>query len=91
MLWNNVKTFSDAMADVLENGSTSPIVPIIVGENEAALAAAAQLEQKGYFVPAIRYPTVPLGQARLRVTLSASHTEEKIIGLADELLRLIKS
>ncbi|YCM44055.1 8-amino-7-oxononanoate synthase [Verrucomicrobiaceae bacterium 227] len=56
----------------------SPIVPVILGENETALAASQNLLEKGYLVPAIRFPTVPRGTARLRITLSAAHTEAQI-------------
>lgn len=51
----------------------TPIVPIVLGSNEAALAAATALEHAGFLVPAIRYPTVPRGTARLRISLSAAH------------------
>ncbi len=52
----------------------TPILPLIIGDESAAVAAAASLRQKGIFVPAIRYPTVARGAARLRVTLTASHS-----------------
>ncbi|MEY2892521.1 MAG: hypothetical protein RJA98_2429 [Pseudomonadota bacterium] len=54
--------------------SASAIQPLIVGDNAAALALSAALEAAGLWVPAIRPPTVPVGTARLRFTLSASHT-----------------
>jgi 7-keto-8-aminopelargonate synthetase-like enzyme len=53
----------------------SPIVPIIVGSNAAALRAADMLLQHDVYVPAIRPPTVAIGTARLRVTLSAAHDD----------------
>jgi len=65
-----------------EGNPPSPIMPIQLGSNEAALAAAAGLEEAGFFVPAIRYPTVPRGTARLRVSLSAAHTPEAVAELA---------
>jgi 8-amino-7-oxononanoate synthase len=64
---------------------STPIVPRILGDNEAALAAAADLEKAGFLVPAIRYPTVPRGTARLRVSLSAAHPPEAILQLARKL------
>ena len=62
--------------------SPTPIQPIVVGGNEAALALAAALLDRGIWVPAIRPPTVPEGTARLRVTLSAAHTAEQVERLA---------
>jgi 8-amino-7-oxononanoate synthase len=61
--------------------SRTPIQPIVVGESAQALHVAQQLEAAGYYVPAIRPPTVPQGQARLRVTLSAAHDEGMVEGL----------
>ena len=54
--------------------STTAIQPIILGENKIALAVAQHLADAGYWIPAIRPPSVPAGSARLRVTFSASHT-----------------
>ena len=69
-------------------GNTAPqsaIIPIMLGGEETALAASQWLFESGYFVPAIRYPTVAKGSARLRVTLSAAHTPEQISGLCKTL------
>jgi 8-amino-7-oxononanoate synthase len=60
--------------DRLRPGHPSPIVPVILGEEAAALAAAKALADQGLLVPAIRPPTVPPGTSRLRVALSAAHT-----------------
>ena len=51
---------------------------LVIGSNEAALAAMESLRQRGLWVPAIRPPTVAAGTARLRFTLSAAHTREDI-------------
>jgi 8-amino-7-oxononanoate synthase len=61
--------------------SNTPIQPLLLGENASALAAAAALEQKGFLVGAIRPPTVPEGRARLRITLSAGHSEAQVDAL----------
>ncbi len=66
--------------------SQSPIIPFIVDDEEAALELAASLDERGFFVPAIRYPTVARGAARLRITLSASHEMEQVDALAAAVL-----
>jgi 8-amino-7-oxononanoate synthase len=63
--------------------SQTPIQPVICGDDDTALAMAAGLEQAGYWVAAIRPPTVPEGRARLRVTLSALHGVADVDGLVD--------
>jgi 8-amino-7-oxononanoate synthase len=60
----------------------SAIVPLILGSEECALSEAARLLKFGFFVPAIRYPTVPRNTARLRITLSAVHESDQIRELA---------
>jgi 8-amino-7-oxononanoate synthase len=69
-------------------GHPSPIVPVILGDERRALDAAAALLQAGLLVPAIRPPTVPAGTSRLRVTLSATHTDEHVDRLAKALAGL---
>ncbi|MFO1242560.1 MAG: 8-amino-7-oxononanoate synthase [Rickettsiales bacterium] len=61
----------------------SPIVPLIIGENEPTLKAAEKLQADGFLVPAIRPPTVPRGTARLRFSFSAAHQKEDIQRLAE--------
>ncbi len=58
--------------------SPTPIQPIMLGDSETALMWSEKLKQKGFWVSAIRPPTVPDGQARLRITLSASHSTVQI-------------
>jgi 8-amino-7-oxononanoate synthase len=65
--------------------SPTPIIPRILGSNEAALSASASLAEDGFMVPAIRYPTVPRGSARLRISLSATHPPEAVTALKDAL------
>ena len=67
--------------------SYSPIQPLLLGSNTRALAVSAALEDEGFLVGAIRPPTVPDGQARLRITLSALHTEADVDALAAALVR----
>jgi len=61
----------------------SPIVPVIVGEEEATLAASRLLAEQGFLAAPIRPPTVPAGTARLRLTFTAQHPDEEVARLAD--------
>jgi 8-amino-7-oxononanoate synthase len=63
--------------------SRTPIQPVLIGDSSDALALSARLEDAGFFVPAIRPPTVPKGSARLRVALSALHAESDVEHLLD--------
>ncbi len=65
--------------------SFTAIQPVLVGENDAVLKVSAALSERGIRVPAIRPPTVPKGSARLRISLSAAHTEEHVAQLVDAL------
>ncbi len=71
----------------LMTSGSSPIIPHILGSNEAALAASHSLEQTGFLVPAIRYPTVPHGKSRLRISISAAHLPSTIEDLKKEITR----
>jgi 8-amino-7-oxononanoate synthase len=61
----------------------SPIVPIVIGSAQAALAASRRLEDEGFLAVAIRPPTVPEGTARLRLAFTAAHPDHDIEKLAD--------
>ena len=65
--------------------SASQIIPLRVGSAEKALELAARLREAGYWVPAIRPPSVPEDQSLLRLSLTAAHTEEMIVGLVEAL------
>lgn len=67
---------------------SSAICPVILGESSAAIAASARLRKEGLLIPAIRYPTVAPGQARLRITLSALHSEEQFNRLLEAIATL---
>lgn len=82
-LWSNISR----LAELLGKKPISAIIPVILGTNQAALNASLALLETGYLVPAIRFPTVPRGSARLRITLSAEHTAESIEGLHTNLLK----
>jgi len=65
--------------------SVTAIQPFLLGNDESALRASERLREAGFHVPAIRPPTVPEGTARLRITLSAVHTETHITRLVEAL------
>jgi 8-amino-7-oxononanoate synthase len=67
----------------------SPILPVILGTDRAALSASESLMSEGIYVTAIRPPTVPNGTARLRITLSAAHTDDMISRLVAALDRVL--
>ena len=74
----------------LETGdSASPIIPIIIGDSDKTVEASRQLWAEGLYVPAIRPPTVPRGSARLRISLTAAHTDEQIEQLVGALRRVM--
>lgn len=68
--------------------SETAIQPVIIGEETATLKMAEQLKEQGFWVIAIRPPTVPKGTCRLRITLSASHTRQQIDGLLQAMNQL---
>ncbi len=61
------------------------IVPIVIGDETRTVETAAALRERGFFIPAIRYPTVARGRARLRITLTASHTADQVAELREAL------
>ncbi|WP_445777673.1 aminotransferase class I/II-fold pyridoxal phosphate-dependent enzyme [Shewanella sp.] len=69
--------------------SKTAIQPIMIGDNQRAMAVAKQLTQRGFLVGAIRSPTVPKGQARLRITLNAQHQADDIRALVATVASLI--
>ena len=66
--------------------SSTPIVPVIIGGEKETLALAKALEGEGYLAVAIRPPTVPKGESRIRLAFSASHSEADVSGLCDRLI-----
>lgn len=79
-LKRNIEFFKQCCSDyqVATLAVSSPIQPIVIGDNDKVLTLAANLKHQGFLVGAIRPPTVPKGSARLRVTLSALHSQSQI-------------
>lgn len=88
-LWQNVSVLSPTINHQLAPQSTtrSAIIPIMLGAESKAVEMAAALRERGILIPAIRYPTVARGKARLRLTLSAAHTDAELA----QLLTVLKS
>ena len=76
-VWHEEMTFSKWE----KTSSFTPIQPVILGSNANALAVAQLLDEAGYWIPAIRPPTVPVGSARLRITFSANHSVDDLRAL----------
>lgn len=78
---NDVKGFIDTQ---------TPIKPFLIGEAQAALSIAEELKRNQVWVTAIRPPTVPIGTARLRITLTANHSQKQIFQLTNSLLQAME-
>lgn len=86
LLWEKIKLMRDLPGT--SRAAQSAIFPLTVGDEQAALELASALQSEGFFVPAIRYPTVARGAARLRITVSATHSDEQIRALCETIKRL---
>jgi len=91
LLWERIGLMKDLLPrnELNEKASVvnSAIFPWIVGDEQAAIDLAASLQSEGFLVPAIRYPTVAKGSARLRITVTASHGENQIRSLCGAIKR----
>jgi 8-amino-7-oxononanoate synthase len=99
LLWRRIRSMGElllkldvggspnAQRSTLNENSGSAIFPWIIGDEQAALDLAAALKREGFLIPAIRYPTVAKGSARLRITVTASHSEDQIRSLSEAIRR----
>jgi 8-amino-7-oxononanoate synthase len=94
LLWKKINLLSELLPinamNAKGSNASSAIFPWIVGNEQAALDLASALQNEGFLVPAIRYPTVAKGSARLRVTVTASHEEDQIRSLCEAIMRMTK-
>jgi len=93
LLWKRIRLLQELLPRSELNNSkgsdaSSAIFPWIVGDEQAAIDLASGLQGEGFFVPAIRYPTVAKGSARLRITVTAAHEEDQIRSLCQAIKRL---
>jgi 8-amino-7-oxononanoate synthase len=82
-LWRNREELTVTSKRPKPEEARSAVVPIIVGPEEQALSLSEELVEHGFLVPAVRFPTVPRGSARLRVTLSAAHHLQDVVNLRE--------
>ena len=87
-LWNNLSWLTTAFEGRIPEPA-SAIIPLMIGPESDTLNLSAKLLEAGFLIPAIRYPTVARGRARLRLALTATHTAEQIDALAATLLPLL--
>jgi 8-amino-7-oxononanoate synthase len=84
-LWENVRHFSKSVSGFKKIETNSPIFPWIIGDSKKTVDFSQRLFEKGFWVGAIRSPTVPKGTERLRITVMATHTKEQIDSLVEVL------
>ena len=91
-LRDNVDYFCESLRREGLNVATSPsaIIPIVIGDEAKAMQISATLQEHGILIPAIRYPTVAKGSARLRASLMATHTHEELKLAAKNIAEAIK-
>jgi 8-amino-7-oxononanoate synthase len=87
LLWDRVRQFCSQLK-MADSQPRSAIIPVIIGSETKAVEASAELRRRRIYVPAIRYPTVARGKARLRVTITASHKPEEIQTFANALSQI---
>jgi len=87
-LWSNVRQLARAL-ELHDDDPPSPIFPVLVGDNDRAVGLASQLLALGWHVQAIRPPTVPVGTARLRLTVTAAHEPAELDAFAEDLRRVL--
>jgi len=90
LLLQSARTAVKYQLSTINSNEGSAIFPLLVGDEHAALDLAAALKTEGFLVPAIRYPTVAKGSARLRITVTATHQEDQIRSLCEAIKRLSK-
>jgi 8-amino-7-oxononanoate synthase len=92
LLWKRINLLRDLLpmnaTNTTGTSASSAIFPWIVGNEQAALNLASALQNEGFLVPAIRYPTVAKGAARLRITVTATHEEDQLRSLCEAIKSL---
>ncbi|MCE9518168.1 MAG: aminotransferase class I/II-fold pyridoxal phosphate-dependent enzyme, partial [Verrucomicrobia bacterium] len=81
LLGDELRNKLRANINAVSRSSVAAILPLIIGDESSAMQTSAALLKRGFLIPAIRYPTVARGSARLRLTLSAAHEAIQIESL----------
>ncbi|MDR3601159.1 MAG: aminotransferase class I/II-fold pyridoxal phosphate-dependent enzyme, partial [Desulfosporosinus sp.] len=91
-LQENVQFFCQCLREAgIEADSKTAIIPIVIGDEKKAMEISQELFEQGYYISAIRYPTVKKGSARLRVTLMSTHTKEELRRTADAIGNILNN
>ena len=93
-LYNNIEYFHKIASEQnidIRKIEKSPIIPVLIGNEKKALEVSKKLLRKHFFVHPIRYPTVKLNEARLRISLNANHNQEEIYSLIENIAKLLKN
>ncbi|MGV1100797.1 8-amino-7-oxononanoate synthase [Thiovibrio sp. JS02] len=90
-LWEKIALFKEALRSggMTADLGPSQIIPVVLGESGTALVKAERLRERGFYVTAVRPPTVPEGSARLRFSITRAHGREDLLGAAAALLALL--
>jgi 7-keto-8-aminopelargonate synthetase-like enzyme len=88
LLWEKIRLMHAGLPSLAATPPRSAIFPHIVGDEQASLDLSRALTNEGFFAPAIRYPTVAKGTARLRITVTASHEDAQIEAFCETLRRI---
>lgn len=92
VLWRRVRQLTSGLEGLgIGVSGGSPIIPLVVGDDGETMRWSAALRQRGLFVQGIRPPTVPVGTARLRLVVTAAHTEEQVARLVEALAGCLAS
>jgi 8-amino-7-oxononanoate synthase len=80
LLFSNVKKIKTSLKEMgyIVKGDLTPIIPVIIGDPKEAVIFAEKLQEKGIYAPAIRPPTVPEGESRIRLTVTSDHCSKEI-------------
>ena len=92
-LWKNIKLMRGGISDIGFDflGSRAQIIPILIGDSKKTMEFSKMLQESGIFAPGIRPPSVPPGRGRIRITITAMHTESEIMGALDVLEKVGKT